>query len=270
MSPPEAAEAAEAEEEVRIPNWPVHPLAAKFPRLDADALAELAADIKANGLQQPITLGSWFDEATGRMIDEGLVDGRNRLAACRLIGIMPAITRLPADRDPVDFILSVNVARRHLTAGQQAMAWAIGHPDPAKGGRGKTLQPLKSFSQGSLSQARAVLKELAGAAQAVLDGTLPLEVAYHQVQANRRHAAARHEAMVELGRAEPDLAALVQQQTISFEGAMDTAAARQRVRRMCQEFCRELDEALAAAPIGGACAAELDAVCAKLRPLLPA
>ena len=55
--------------------------------------------------------------------------------------------------------------RRNITAGQKAMAHAMLHPDPEKGGRGKKVLPKsKSFGVASegyaeklLSQARTVL-----------------------------------------------------------------------------------------------------------------
>jgi ParB-like chromosome segregation protein Spo0J len=57
----------------------VHPLADLFPMMEPDDLAALADDIKANGLQQPIVVD-----------DAGvLIDGRNRLAACKRAGVEP-------------------------------------------------------------------------------------------------------------------------------------------------------------------------------------
>ena len=53
-----------------------------------------------------------------------LVDGRNRRAACRLAGVEPRSTTLPDGADPVAYVLSANVARRHLSPGQRAMAIA--------------------------------------------------------------------------------------------------------------------------------------------------
>jgi ParB-like chromosome segregation protein Spo0J len=38
------------------PNGQVHPAAALFPLMSADELADLAEDIKSNGLLQPIVL----------------------------------------------------------------------------------------------------------------------------------------------------------------------------------------------------------------------
>src|SRR5580765_7417191 len=89
----------------------VHPAAAVFPMLSDDELQDLAEDIKVNGLLHPITL-----DAEGM-----LIDGRNRLAACKLAGVEPTFTTLNG-HDPVAFILSANIQRRHLSKGQQAAA----------------------------------------------------------------------------------------------------------------------------------------------------
>jgi ParB-like chromosome segregation protein Spo0J len=92
----------------------IHPAAAVFPMLTDDELADLAEDIKANGLLHPIVLDA----------DGVLIDGRNRYAACELAGVAPRFTTLPDDVDPVAYILAANVARRHLTQAQRAMAAA--------------------------------------------------------------------------------------------------------------------------------------------------
>ena len=52
-----------------------------------------------------------------------LIDGRNRLAACRMAGVEPLYASLNG-HDPVAYILSANVARRNLTKGQRARAVA--------------------------------------------------------------------------------------------------------------------------------------------------
>ena len=85
----------------------IHPVAALFPMLDKAELDELAADIKANGLQQDIV----------RMGDV-LLDGRNRLAACELAGVKPTFQEY-AGSDPQSFIVSANLRRRHLTREQR-------------------------------------------------------------------------------------------------------------------------------------------------------
>jgi hypothetical protein len=90
----------------------IHPTTAILPMLSDDDLADMADDIKANGLLHPIVLDR----------DGVLVDGRNRLAACKLAGVEPSFTTLPDDIDPVAYILGVNIERRHLSKGQRAMA----------------------------------------------------------------------------------------------------------------------------------------------------
>lgn len=60
--------------------------------------------------------------------------------------------------DPVGYVLSANIHRRHLNAGQKAMAVAMIHPEPAKGGRGKTVDSVNGFDRAYLSRARAVLR----------------------------------------------------------------------------------------------------------------
>jgi ParB-like chromosome segregation protein Spo0J len=57
----------------------VHPYADAFPMMSDDKLDALADDIKVNGLLHPII----------RDKDGRLVDGRNRLAACKRAGIEP-------------------------------------------------------------------------------------------------------------------------------------------------------------------------------------
>ena len=52
-----------------------------YPMLGEEALAELAADIQANGQRNPIMVNK----------DGVLLDGRNRLAACKKLGIEPLI-----------------------------------------------------------------------------------------------------------------------------------------------------------------------------------
>ena len=79
--------------------------------LSDSELQELADDIKVNGLRQNI------------VVYEGqILDGRNRYAACQIVGvpIENAITQFEG-RDPVEYVISANLRRRHLDVGQRAM-----------------------------------------------------------------------------------------------------------------------------------------------------
>jgi hypothetical protein len=86
-----------------------HELANIFPMLGDEELAELCADIKKNGLAEPIT------------VYEGkILDGRNRATACTMLGVSPKTVEYTGD-DPVAFVLSKNLHRRHLTESQRAL-----------------------------------------------------------------------------------------------------------------------------------------------------
>lgn len=98
-----------------IYGMPVHPAADLFPMLAEDELRELAEDVRAHGLHEPLWV--WNDPERGPV----LLDGRNRLAACKLAGVKPT-TRTYAGDDPVGFVWTENYHRRHLTAGQRAYA----------------------------------------------------------------------------------------------------------------------------------------------------
>jgi ParB-like nuclease domain len=89
--------------------YSIHPLCAMFPPLPDNELTQLADSIKANGLRNPIVL-----------LDGAILDGRNRYAACTRAGVSPRFEDLPAGTDPLQFVLDVNLHRRHLTAGQKA------------------------------------------------------------------------------------------------------------------------------------------------------
>ena len=62
--------------------------------------------------------------------------------------------------DPRAFIVSCNVERRSLTAGQKAMAVALIYPHEGKGGRGKkeNLAESAGFSGRTLRDARIVVR----------------------------------------------------------------------------------------------------------------
>jgi hypothetical protein len=79
-----------------------HPLADIFPLLGEDELEDLAKDIKANGLQEPIVL-----------YEGKILDGRNRYRGCELVGVEPRFETYEGD-NPRAYVISLNVMRRHL------------------------------------------------------------------------------------------------------------------------------------------------------------
>lgn len=88
----------------------VHPAAALVPMMGDEDYLALVEDAKQNGFLNPV-----------KVTNEGLlIDGRNRLCVSLDISLDVPIERYnPAD--PVQYVVSENVKRRHLTVGQQAM-----------------------------------------------------------------------------------------------------------------------------------------------------
>ena len=77
--------------------------------LGEEELKELCADMEKNGLTDPIT------------VYEGkILDGRNRATACEMLGIKPKTIEYTGN-DPLAFVLSKNLHRRHLTVSQRAV-----------------------------------------------------------------------------------------------------------------------------------------------------
>ncbi len=124
-----------------MPSWrdvlKIHPACELFPPMSADELNALGEDIKKNGLQQRITLWPVDDEPPGYV----LLDGRNRLDAMEAVGLKlvqnpngttveeifagdniraTLIAPIPAKAiDPVAYVISANIRRRHLTCEQK-------------------------------------------------------------------------------------------------------------------------------------------------------
>ena len=88
--------------------YELHPLCTLFPRLSGSEFDTLRDDIKANGLRAPIVLH-----------DGMILDGGNRYRACLEAGIEPEFITFEGG-NLVAFVLSANLHRRHMSAGQQA------------------------------------------------------------------------------------------------------------------------------------------------------
>jgi hypothetical protein len=90
-----------------------HEIANAFPLMEGKEFDELVEDVRTNGLLMPIYL-----------LDEKILDGRNRYRACLKAGIEPRTVPYEAKMSPIDFVVSVNDRRRHMTASQRSMAAA--------------------------------------------------------------------------------------------------------------------------------------------------
>ncbi|MBP7983251.1 MAG: ParB N-terminal domain-containing protein [Chromatiaceae bacterium] len=155
--------------------YDIHPVAALFPLIEGEAFAALVADIKANGLLEPI-------EFQGNTI----IDGRNRLRACEAAGVVPQYHELPKTVDPVTYILQRNIHRRHLTTAQRAAIAAelanMAEGRPKKTGSNDPVSDHLSIEQAaemlsvsapSVKRAKARMKDDPEAHAAVKRGEKP-------------------------------------------------------------------------------------------------
>jgi len=89
-------------------NLEPHPAAVLFPLMGKGDLDSLAEDIRVSGLRQPI------------LMHEGKVlDGRNRLVACRQAGVEPVFAEWNCAGSPTAFVVSQNLHRRHLSLAER-------------------------------------------------------------------------------------------------------------------------------------------------------
>lgn len=87
-----------------------HEVANIFPMMGDEDYNALVLDIKKNGLMENI----WLYEGK-------IIDGRNRYKACLEAGIKPMFREYEGKGSLVSFVLSLNLKRRHLDAGQKAL-----------------------------------------------------------------------------------------------------------------------------------------------------
>lgn len=88
-----------------------HEVANIFPLMQGDEFEALKADIASNGQREPIWLHT----------DGSIIDGRNRYRACMDLDIQPVFRTWDGKGSLVAFVVSLNLHRRHLDAGQRSM-----------------------------------------------------------------------------------------------------------------------------------------------------
>jgi len=86
---------------------PFHPLANTFPMLDEASQLAMARDIRERGQLEPIVL-----------YQEQILDGRCRYRGCLLPEVVPKVEKYEGG-NPVGYVISCNIHRRHLLKDSQ-------------------------------------------------------------------------------------------------------------------------------------------------------
>lgn len=198
------------------PDPPIHPIADAFPMLSDEELAQLAEDIATNGLLHPIVL-----DTEGRVLD-----GRNRLAACKLAGVEP--TFVEADPpDPLVFVISENVNRRHMGAGARAMAVLKAARDQeTKSGhqtlRLEELRTMVGVGHETIAQASVVYQYAPDLVEPVIRGG-SLHDAYEIATQRKQQQQDDQKTLRRLKRHHPDLFARIEAGTLDLHTAVEVA-----------------------------------------------
>ena len=135
-----------------------HEVANIFPMMSAEEFDALKLDIAQNGLIEPI----WTH-------DGKIIDGRNRYNACQEVGIKPQFREYTGQggAELVAFVVSLNLKRRHLDAGQKAFVALEIEPmlaafakERQRGGQGGVLlsEKIQQANEGkAAAQAAAIV-----------------------------------------------------------------------------------------------------------------
>ena len=125
-----------AEPNLPEPELKFHPLANLFPPMEGEEFKAFVEDLKNNGQREPV------------IVHQGMVlDGCNRVRACQELKV--AVKQKPFEGgDPISFVLSVNLHRRHLNETQRGIVAAKvanmrrggKEANPSKDGIDKTSQ----------------------------------------------------------------------------------------------------------------------------------
>lgn len=194
---------------------PFHPACLIFPPLPAAEFDALIADIAARGLIHPIV-----------MLGGQVLDGRNRLLACRRAGVKPRFVQWRGTGSPLAWAISANVQRRHLTASQRAVlaldllphleAEAKSRQRLSRGrgqrkvGAGAAIVPRRGKASqvaadaiGTNSAYVETAKRLRAVDEALLDAVRLGQLTLGEASRLARHSPAARSRSIELRRAEP-------------------------------------------------------------------
>jgi hypothetical protein len=136
-----------------------HQLSAAFPDMPDEDFQDLLESIKAHGQREPITT-----------YENKILDGWHRFRACSELDINPTYHEFDG-KDPVSYVMDLNLHRRHLSPAQKAMAvvtcstwfskgiYARGNQDPPMGGStSKEMAKRAGVGQRSVERAKKVVQ----------------------------------------------------------------------------------------------------------------
>src|SRR6266571_3153231 len=95
---------------IASPVMEFHEVASIFPMMGDEEYKALVDNIRTKGLLEPI----WIYQGK-------IIDGRNRYNACLETGVEPRFREWNGNDSLVEFVVSLNFHRRHLTSSQRAM-----------------------------------------------------------------------------------------------------------------------------------------------------
>jgi ParB-like chromosome segregation protein Spo0J len=134
---------------------PVHDVANLFPMMSDDEYRALVKDIRENGLREAI----WLYEGK-------IIDGRNRYKACRELGVEPDYQQWNGEGSIINFVISLNLHRRHLSSSQKAVIalevekfLSVEAKERQRGGQGGVLlsQKIEQANPGKATEQAAKL-----------------------------------------------------------------------------------------------------------------
>ncbi|MFA5298966.1 MAG: hypothetical protein WC389_12230 [Lutibacter sp.] len=116
-----------------------HSAANLFPLMNVHEFEALKNDIALNGLREPVYL-----------YQDKIIDGRNRYKACLEIGIEPVFRKYEGTEDGlIEFVLSLNLHRRHLSISQKACLAVESLPSIETRTRANLSKQMKAIRTGN-------------------------------------------------------------------------------------------------------------------------
>jgi protein gp37 len=169
----------------------VHPAAELFPLATSEERDVIRSDMAEQGMLESIKVNK----------SNLLIDGRNRLLVAWELKLTKVPIKQVTPADELAYVISENLARRHLTVGQRAMIGAEiancpegrhspkNNPEPVNRQQAADLVGLTAKEE--ISQARLVKQWAQPEAQKVIAGEMDLHPAYKIARANKAQALSR-------------------------------------------------------------------------------